>query len=421
MDYNKESINTYLKKLGKIPLLTKDEEIEIGKKLEKNDILIIKKCIKSKIFLKNMLNIRNSLSIDSNVVRLTKKLILDSCSADVETYRKIMCNLLDIIELYLSEPTTELVTFLYDNFIKFSITNTGLKNLIKPLKEIHKILINLSDTVNDKAKFKKLCKEYQLDNSDLNDIEKLLDDIDAINKSVEHHRNKLINSNRLLVVSRVRYFLNKGLDFSDLIQEGNIGLIKSVDKFEYQRGCRFSTYAVRWVDQAIRRAISNKSHVIRIPIHVQDAMSKVEKAVSNLKKSNSDEPTIEEICKESTLTRAQVETVFAVVPPPISMETELTKDLQLKDLLQSKDTNLDPYVHTQRVMFKKLMHQIISLLSPRSQMIIRLRFGIGESKEYTLEEIGSECGDITKERVRQIIAADLKKLKKYCVDVKEEL
>lgn len=464
----KEKINIYLSGLGKTPLLTKEEEINISKKIETNEFSIVKLCISSDFFLKELLKLRPKLQNPSFVVKITKKLTKEpeESITKAETEKRLKMEesfnkLLDLSKEILDNRTTDLENLLFKQFKIVAFTHTALDDILKPIflmdldltlhhgeimrnfrilhvnsiteytniikkcmdKEIgkferHKLLniINIEETtlLNILTKQENSIKYYHdkginFEDSDI--IHKLCENIIHIKNEVQHYRERVIKANLRLVVSRVGKYLNQGLDFDDLIQEGNIGLMRAVNKFEYQKGFRFSTYAVWWIDQAIKRAISNKSRIIRIPIHIQDLLSKIDKAVISLKNDLNRDPTTEDICKKTGFTKIQVETMMKLINQPVSLETELTQDLQLKDLIVSNDENTNPFTLTSKNMLKYNINKAIGTLTPRDQKIIMLRFGIGESRKYTLEEIGGQFG-ITKARVKQIETEIFQKLSK---------
>jgi RNA polymerase primary sigma factor len=233
-------------------------------------------------------------------------------------------------------------------------------------------------------------------------------------------KNKLIEGNLRLVVSRAKRFTNRGLEFEDLIQEGNIGLMKAVDKFEYRKGYKFSTYATWWIDQVLGRSIADQSRMIRLPVHMVETVNAVNKARSKLVQVNGREPSVDELVKATKLEEDKVKKALSIAKDPISIETEISGEQDSPEGSTLEDFIADPAQATayQNVVRQALMEGIRKLLSrlpPRDEKIIRLRFGIGEplNEDHTLEEIGNKLETpVTRERIRQIEEKCKEKLKK---------
>ncbi len=226
-----------------------------------------------------------------------------------------------------------------------------------------------------------------------------------------HAKGLLIESNLRLVISIAKRYMGKGLSLGDLIQEGNIGLMKAVDKFEYQRGYKFSTYATWWIRQAISRAIADQSRVIRIPVHMIENINKINRITREFVQELGVEPTLEEIAKRSKMPIDKVKNIMKISKEPISIETPIgdEDDTMLKDFIEDK-SNLSPLELVIREDMKACVDKILCKLSPKEQLVIRKRFGIGEDASETLEEVG-EGFDLTRERIRQIQVKAIKKLR----------
>ena len=285
------------------------------------------------------------------------------------------------------------------------------------LKEIGNIPLLSLDDETEYAKKVVLGREAQekLDKIEADDqntvsaeeYEELLDIVEEANVA----KDKLVNANLRLVVSIAKKYLGRGLQFLDLIQEGNMGLIKAVDKFDYNKGFKFSTYATWWIRQAITRAVADQARTIRIPVHMVETINKLVRVQRQLVQELSREPSAEEVAERMEISVEKVQQIQKIAQEPISLEQPVgeEEDSSLGDFVFDPHA-LDPYEYTAKNKLREELDLVLKTLTEREERVLRLRFGLIDGRQRTLEEVGKEF-NVTRERIRQIEAKALRKLK----------
>ena len=300
---------------------------------------------------------------------------LDSIVNSVRTDDPVRMYLKDIGNIPLLDLETET-----------ELANTVVKGreAIEKINDFDNGLIDLTDA--EEAKYRKLAEDAYF------------------------AKNKLVDSNLRLVVSIAKRYTGRNLPFLDLIQEGNMGLMKAVDKFEPDKGYKFSTYATWWVRQAITRAVADQARTIRIPVHMVETINKLLREQRKLVQELSREPNVEELAERMKMSPEKIQMIQKIAQEPISLEKPVGEedDSSLADFV-SDPNGISPYEYTANEMLKKEIDALLHTLSPREEMVLRLRFGLDDGKQYTLEEVGDRF-QVTRERVRQIEKKALYKL-----------
>jgi RNA polymerase primary sigma factor len=386
---SEDLIQAYFHSMGNISILTRNEEVELAKKLEEGKE-IVKGIVTLLPLYRNL-----EASLNSKDEKNLNDAEEEKTDEALEMSLKVLDNLM--IKIAIAERKTA----------KYGT----LKDLKKLINEKKKQNIN-SIQLNTIAK--EVQNEYKQVESEAGiKVDKLKVKWDRITRArtlMSEAKNELITRNLRLVVNVAKNYIGRGLSLLDLIQEGNIGLMKAIDKFDYKMGFKFSTYATWWIRQGITRALIDQSKTIRVPVHMMEFYNKVTKASRELTQQLGREPSKEEIAKRLEVSIKKIAEVLRAIQDPIALQTPVgDEDSKLEDFVSDKDSP-SPYSDTERNNVTEQILKVLNTLTPREEKIIRMRFGIGFDKNHTLEEIGGHFS-ITRERVRQIEAKALRKLK----------
>ena len=308
----------------------------------------------------------------------------------------------EIEEEELVDPNTLVDSFSIDDPVRMYLKEIGKVSLLNPDEEIE---------LAQKMSAGNLAQE-QLDSLESGDLDPVaLKELQRLAKAGERAKQKLAEANLRLVVSIAKRYVGRGMLFLDLIQEGNLGLIKAVEKFDYTKGYKFSTYATWWIRQAITRAIADQARTIRIPVHMVETINKVIRVSRQLLQELGHDPSPEEIAEEMNMPVDKVREIMKIAQEPVSLETPIgeEEDSHLGDFIPDEGAS-EPSEAASFTLLKEQLVDVLSTLTPREEKVLKLRFGIEDGRTRTLEEVGKEF-NVTRERIRQIEAKALRKLR----------
>lgn len=379
-----DPLKAYLKEMRSAALLTKEEEVELAKKIEEGEAAIARELLRSGALIKEVRRLKETIGGEGPNQEEVQEEVSEILGGDEQEAEDVLAALDEFDRIYRS----------------FSMNSEGSR---KEEERLIEILISIEKRIGIYGSVLERLRD--------GGEERMIRVLEARRAEIERTKDYFIKANLRLVMNIARKYQNRGLPLLDLIQEGNIGLMRAVERYEYQRGYRFSTYATWWIRQSILRAISEQARTIRIPHHMMETMNRLIRLSNRIVQESGREPTPEELAEKINLPAERVKEVMNIVKEPVSLETPAddSGERTLKGLIEDKGMTL-PHEEMISNELADELKEVLSTLSPKEEQVLRMRFGIGEQKRYSLDEIGDRL-KLSRERVRQIEAKALRKLR----------